>query len=206
MAIWRGKRLFRMTNVAENCIAHQSTKAQRTEIMNTALIIQQQTGAAHCAECDGLVTRLRRTRSFEEIIHVRFQQRVVIFICCAGRHSCFHGQAGGRCAGFPMLQIRMAEDACRSDSVPGQACPAHDAVLAPSCFDEVIFCCASELEWKLRVQRILQAQAANDCCSIQKKPSALTWATVNWRKQGFFDGHRKKRQPGARRGRGADHR
>ena len=120
MAIWRGKPLFRMTNVAESCIAHQSPNAKRAEIMNRALILLNSKPEAMTArsvtawlrDCDG------RDHS------KKLSNPISIWRChpcrCAGPRSCSRGQPGGRCAGFPMLQIRMAEDACRSDSVPGR--------------------------------------------------------------------------------------
>jgi DNA-binding NtrC family response regulator len=185
MAIWRGKRLFRMTNVAENCIAHQSTKAQRPEIMNTALIIQRQTGVAHCAGCDGLVTRLRRTRSFEEIIpsdpnSALPSLAVVPDVILVFTASPADDARVFQCCKSAWPKTRVVLILCQ-DNVS-----AHDAVLAPSCFDEVIFCCASELEWKLRVQRILQAQAANDCCNIQKKPRPLPGLPLIGESRGFL--------------------
>ena len=136
--------------------------------MNRALIIEQQTGAHDCADCDGLVARLQRTRSFEEIVRYDFnlEWSSLVFV-----------------PDLVLVRAAKAEDAapvfeCCKSAWPEtriflvlcqEATPAHEAILAPSTdFDELIFCGAKEVEWKLRVQRILQAKAPNDCWGIQK--------------------------------------
>ena len=138
--------------------------------MNRALIIiERLTGADDCADCDGLVARLRQTRSFEEIVQSDLDRALsslsvvpdLVFVRAANPGA---ATPVFECCKSAWPETRIFLVLCQ------QAALAHEAILLPSTgFDEIIFCGAREFEWKLRVQRILQGKAANDCCGSQRK-------------------------------------
>ena len=136
--------------------------------MNRALIIEQPTEACRCAQCDGLVARLGRTRLFDEIIQSDPNMAPAL-LSIAPDVILVH-------AANPANDARILE--CCKIAWPKRCIvlvlcqdmvSTHEAMVPPpSGFDEVVFCCASEIEWKLRVQRILHTKSPDDRRAIQE--------------------------------------
>ena len=123
--------------------------------MNRALIIEQRTATNHCAQCDDLVARLRRMRWFEEIVQSDFNRVLsslpvvpdLVVVRAAKPADATRAFECGKSA-WPETRIFLV--LCQDLAAAYEA-----NLLPPAGFDELILCCASELDWKLRVQRIL---------------------------------------------------